>query len=81
VTLRKVIGWMVGLALGLPLGQAVLVWVGGLLSAMGDANAAYVLARINVALGVLWLAGLVGLVVALGLKAALEPPGDDKMGE
>ena len=81
MTLRKVIGWLVGLALGLPLGEALLVWVGGLLSAMGDASAAQMLARINVALGVLWLASLVGLVIALGLKAAWEPRRDDDLGE
>ena len=54
--------------LGLPLLQAVLMWVGGLLGTMGDAAAGDVLEHIRTAAGVLWLVSLVGLVVALALQ-------------
>jgi hypothetical protein len=73
VTLRSTVVLLLCLILGLPLGHFVLVWVAGLLTAMGDAEAAHVLGRINVALGVLWLLSLVGLVVVLGVRAASEP--------
>jgi hypothetical protein len=41
---------------------------------MGDETAATFLARVNVAIGVIWLASLVGLVVLLAIKAVNEPP-------
>jgi tetrahydromethanopterin S-methyltransferase subunit D len=81
---RSTIIWLLLLALGLPLACLVLRIVGGLLGAMGDAEAAYVLERINVAVSILWLLGVVGLVVALGLNAASEPvvrSDDDELDE
>jgi hypothetical protein len=72
MTLRLAIRWLVVLVIGLPLVQAVLVWVGGLLSAMGDAAGANVVGRIGTGAGVVWLVSLVGLVVVLGFQAATE---------
>jgi len=72
VTLRTATSSLLCLVLGLPLGHLLLMWVAGLLSAMGDAEAAYVIERVNLGVGVLWLVSLVGLVVILGLKAANE---------
>ena len=72
MTLRSATRWLVVLVIGLPLGQAALVWVGGLLNAMGDAAGANVVARISTGAGVLWLVSLVGLVVALGLQAVAD---------
>jgi hypothetical protein len=71
--LRTAVVWLLCLILGLPLGHLALVWVAGLLAAMGDADAAYALERINVGLSVLWLCSLVGLVIVLGMKAAADP--------
>jgi hypothetical protein len=73
MNLRTPLKALLGLALGLPLLEAVLVWVGGLLGAMGDQVAAHALNRINVAAGILWLLCLVGLVILLALRAVLEP--------
>jgi hypothetical protein len=73
MTLRTGLKVLLGLALGLPLVQSLLVWVAGLLRAMGDAAAADVIGRINTAAGVLWLVSLVALVVLLAVNAVNEP--------
>jgi len=69
MTLRNALKLLLGLALGLPLLQSLLFWVAGLLAAMGDAAGATFLNRANIVLGVLWLATLTGLVVALAFRA------------
>lgn len=56
------------LVLGLPVIQAVLPWVGGLLGAMGDEATKSVLSHVNTTVGIVWLVSLVGLVVALALQ-------------
>jgi len=73
MTIRSALKLLLGLALGLPLLQTLLFWVAGLLGAMGDAAAAAFLGRMNVGVGVVWLAALVGLVVLLAMKAVSEP--------
>lgn len=75
MTIRSALKLLLGLALGLPLLQTLLFWVAGLLGAMGDAAAATFLGRVNVGVGVLWLASIVGLVVLLAMKAVNEPAG------
>jgi hypothetical protein len=75
MTIRTALKLLLGLALGLPLLQTLLFWVAGLLGAMGDAAAATFLGRMNVGVGVLWLASIVGLVVLLAMKAVNEPAG------
>ena len=82
MTLHSATRWLLLLVLGLPLAQAVLVWVGGLLSAMGDAAGAMVVGRISTGVGVLWLISLVGLVVVLGLASlagGAAESGDDEL--
>jgi hypothetical protein len=74
MTLRRAIRWLLLVVLGLPLGQAVLLWTAGLLAAMGDDAAAGVVRHLNTAVGVAWLVALVGLVVALALQSSSEPP-------
>jgi hypothetical protein len=82
MTLRSSLKLLLGLALGLPLLQTLLFWVAGLLRAMGDAAAATFLGRMNVGVGVFWLASLVGLVVLLAMKAVNEPaPARDEIDE
>ncbi len=71
--LRTTLKVLLTLAIGLPVLDAVLVWVAGLLAAMGDAAAASILRQINVAAGVLWILTLVAIVIALAVKAVLEP--------
>ncbi len=75
MTIRSALKLLLGLALGLPLLQTLLFWVAGLLGAMGDAAAATFLGRMNVGVGVLWLAASVSLVVLLAMKAVNEPSG------
>ena len=72
MTARLAIKLLLGFVLGLPLLQAVLIWVGGVLSAMGDAEAANVLTHVNTGLRVTWLVCLVGLVVTLAIQAVDE---------
>jgi hypothetical protein len=73
MTLRSTIRLLLIAVLGLPLVQAILLWVAGLLKAMGDEPAAVVVSRLNTAVGVVWLIALVAMVVALALQA-IEPP-------
>ena len=74
MTARSAVRLLLVLVLGLPLIQAVLAWVSGLLGAMGDAAAAGVLDHINTGARVAWLVCLVGLVVILALRSLEEPP-------
>lgn len=69
MTLRTALKTLLGLALGLPLVQSLLFWVAGLLKAMGDDSGASFLHRANTVLGVVWLASLTALVVALAFQA------------
>jgi len=65
---RTAVKVFLALVLGLPLLQAVLVWVGGLLRAMGDAATTAVVGHVNTAVGIAWLVSVVGLVVALAVQ-------------
>lgn len=76
MTLRVAVRLLLMLVLGLPLLQAILMWVGGLLRAMGDDVAAGVIGGINTGAGVLWAVTFVGLVVALAIDALDRPPRD-----
>lgn len=76
MTLRAAVRLLLMLVLGLPLVQAVFMWVGGLLRSMGDEAAAAVLGGINTGVGVLWLVTLVGLIVALAFDSLDRPPRD-----
>jgi hypothetical protein len=75
---RTAVKVLLALVLGLPLLQAVLVWVGGLLNAMGDPATSSVLGHVNTAVGIVWLVSVVGLVVALAIQTIDEPrePGE-----
>jgi len=65
---RTAVKLMLALVLGLPILLAVLGWVMGLLTAMGDAAAANVLRHIHTGASVLWLVSVVGLVVVLAIE-------------
>ena len=66
---RNAVKFLLILVLGLPILQAMLAWIGGLLGAMGDKATAHVLSYINTATGVIWLISVVALVVALALRS------------
>ncbi len=69
MNLRTSLKSLLILVLGLPIASVVLTWLAGLLTAMGDANAANVLGHINTTVRVLWLISLVAIVVVLSLES------------
>jgi len=73
MTLRNSLKSLLSLVLGLPILQVVLVWVSGLLSAMGDIAAAGVLGQVNTATRVIWIVSVVALVVVLAVQALDKP--------
>jgi len=66
---RSAVKLLLVFVLGLPILLAVLGWTRGLLAAMGDESAATILGHINTSTSVLWLATVVGLVVALAVDS------------
>ncbi len=74
MTLRWAVKVLLGVVLGLPLLQAMFLWVAGLLQAMGDEAAAVVIGHLNIAAGVLWLAAMVAMVVTLAIQSLERPP-------
>ncbi len=66
---RTAVKSLLTLVLGLPVIQAVLVWVGGLLGTMGDEATQSVLKTVNTTLGIVWLTSLVGLLVVLAMQS------------
>jgi len=77
MTLRSATKLFVVLALALPVVQAVLVWVGGLLASMGDDAGAATLGHIGTACLVAWSISLVGLVLVLALFVLSERPPEE----
>lgn len=73
MTSRTAVRLLLLLVLGLPILQAVFAWVGGLLTAMGDAATAEVLGYVNTATRIAWLVSVVGLVVVLAVHSLEEP--------
>jgi hypothetical protein len=69
MTLRNATKILLFLVLGLPLLQAVLMWVESLLTAMGDEAATVVVSHIVTIAGGLWLVALVGMVVILAIQS------------
>jgi hypothetical protein len=55
------------LALALPVVQAVLVWVRGLLAAMGDGGGAAIIGHAGTICQVAWAVALVGLLISTAL--------------
>jgi hypothetical protein len=72
VTLRAATKALLLLALALPVVMAVLVWVGGLLRAMGDPGGAAAVGYVGVACQAVWAISLVGLVIVLALTTVEE---------
>jgi hypothetical protein len=84
MTLRSAIKLLLGFTLGLPVLQTLLFWIAELLEAMGDIAVATFFHRVCVGVGAVWLAAIVGLVVALAFRAladsqpAHDEPGDSR---
>jgi hypothetical protein len=72
MTLRSATKILLTLALGLPVGQAVLFWVGGLLKSMGDQAGAEILQYVGTGCLVIWLITLVALVITLAIMVLNE---------
>jgi hypothetical protein len=77
VTLRSATKTLLVLALALPVAQAVLAWVAGLLRSMGDASGAAVVGHVGTSCQVVWSLSLVGLVIVLALVVLNERPPDE----
>jgi hypothetical protein len=76
MTLRNALKTLLVLSLALPLVAGVLMWVGGLLRAMGDAAGATAIGYVGTACQVVWLVCLVGLLVTLAMTVLAEGPTD-----
>lgn len=80
MTTRSATKLLLVCVLGLPLIMAVLAWVDGLLTAMGDTAAANAVGHTSTICRVLWLVTVVGLVVTLAIQSLDEPQGAPKKG-
>ena len=79
MTLRSATKTLLGMAIGLPIVQAVMFWVGGLLANMGDEGGAKIIGHVVTACQVVWAVSVVGLVITLALVVLNErPPHDDE---
>lgn len=72
---------LLALTLGLPIVQAVLIWVVGLLAAMDDPAGAAVMRNVGTACHIAWSISLVALVIVLAIRALNEPPRDSPLEE
>ena len=75
---RRILTWLLGLALFLPIAIVLIAGLARLLAALGDADGARLLDRTALAAGVLWALGLIGLPIVLTLESlAAVPPRDE----
>jgi hypothetical protein len=66
------IRFLVAAALGLPVAQAVLVWVGALLGGMGDERGAEIVRSVGTVCLVLWTITLVALLILVAVVVGNE---------
>ena len=66
---KRIVALAVAVLLLLPIAIVLVLATAQLLAAMQDAAGAAVLQRIGLALGLIWLLGLIGLVLTLGINA------------
>jgi hypothetical protein len=78
MTLRSATKVLLTLALGLPVIQAVLIWVAGLLKSMGDEAGATIIRHVGTGCQAVWSVCLVGLVIVLALVALNERPQNEE---
>ncbi len=77
MTLRSATKTLLVLALALPIVQAILIWIRGLLASMGDDAGAAIIGHIGTVCQVVWSISLVGLVITTALIAINERPPED----
>jgi hypothetical protein len=78
VNFRRILIWLLGGALFLPIAIVLIVGLARLLAALGDADGARLLDRAALFAGVLWALSLVGLPIVLTLRSlAVQPPRDE----
>jgi hypothetical protein len=77
MTLRSAATTLLALALGLPIVQAVLVWIRGLLHSMGDDAGAAIVGHVGTACHVLWSVCLVILLFVVSVIVVTERPPSD----
>jgi hypothetical protein len=78
MTLRSATKILLTLSLGLPVIQAVLTWVVGLLKSMGDEAGATIIRHIGTGCQILWSVSLVGLVIVLALVTLNNQPQNEE---
>jgi hypothetical protein len=71
--LRRILLLLMAAALVLPVAISVLAGVSTLLSALGDAMGGYVLGRIALTCGILWVINLVALIIVQTLGGLIGP--------
>jgi hypothetical protein len=74
MTFRSAARLLLVLTLGLPVVQAALFWVAGLLTNMGDNTGAAVIRHVVTGCQVAWTVSIVGLVIALALLVLSSEP-------
>lgn len=77
MTLRFATKTLLILALGLPVIQCVLIWVRGLVAAMGDEAGAAFTGHVGTVCLAAWSVSLVGLVIVLAINSLNESPPSD----
>jgi hypothetical protein len=77
MTLHSATMTLLVLAVGLPIVQAVLLWVRGLLASMGDEIGAAVIDHVGTACQVAWPISLVALLILLALIVLQDRPPEE----
>ena len=77
MTLRSATKSLLVAALALPVVQAVLFWVRGLVASMGDEQGAAIVGHVSLVCQIVWSISLVGLVLVLALTALIEHPPEE----
>lgn len=75
---RRILSWLLGGALFLPIAIVLILGLSRLLAAVGDADGARLLDRMALLAGILWALTLIGLPIVLALQSlAVQPPRDE----
>jgi len=78
VNFRRILSWLLGGALFLPIAIVLILGLSRLLAAVGDADGARLLDRMALLAGILWALTLIGLPIVLALQSlAVQPPRDE----
>jgi hypothetical protein len=77
MTLRSATKTLLVATLALPIVQAVLFWVRGLVSNMGDEQGATIVGHVNLVCQIAWSISVVGLVIVLAVSALTDRPPEE----